>query len=385
MKYFDYAATSPLDRDAANVYVKAAGEYFGNTGSLHDTGSRAASLLESCRSQLALMLGAEKEGIYFTSGGSEGNFLAIHALLSAAEKKGKHIIAGKAEHSSVHSTLRRLMEDGWDITFLPLDGKGRIRISDFEAAIREDTVLAVIQHSNSEIGTIQPLMEISALCRRNGVLLHSDMVHSFGKINLAGILDHADSLSISAHKFYGPKGIGAVYVRPDLSWKPYYPGSSHENGFRPGTVNVPAIAAMTEAAGKAYSTLADFSVLADRQRKEFLGVLKEADLPITVYGSGIPGEQLASTVGLGIRGIEGQWMMLECNRRGFAISTGSACQTGMQNPSKTMNAMGMKETAAKEYIRISFGRDTSFEEISELGSTIASIVRDYSRHKPAAE
>ncbi|MGD6950018.1 aminotransferase class V-fold PLP-dependent enzyme, partial [Bacillus mobilis] len=173
-------------QDAANVFVKAAGEYFGNTGSLHDTGSRAASLLESCRSQLSLRLGADKEGIFFTSGGSEGNFLAIHGLLSAAEKKGKHIIAGKAEHSSVHSTLRRLQEEGCDITLLPFDEKGRIRISDFEAAIREDTVLAVIQHSNSEIGTIQPMMEISALCRNNGILLHSDMVHSFGKIELAG-------------------------------------------------------------------------------------------------------------------------------------------------------------------------------------------------------
>lgn len=385
MKYFDYAATSPLDQDAANVFVKAAGEYFGNTGSLHDTGSRAASLLESCRSQLSLMLGAEKEGIFFTSGGSEGNFLAIHALLSAAEKKGKHIIAGKAEHSSVHSTLRRLEEEGCDITLLPFDEKGRIRVSDFEAAIREDTVLAVIQHSNSEIGTIQPMMEISALCRNNGILLHSDMVHSFGKMELAGILGHVDSLSISAHKFYGPKGAGAVYIRPDLSWKPYYPGSSHENGFRPGTVNVPGIAAMTEAAGKAYSTMADFSALADRQRKEFLGVLKEADLPISVYGSGFSGEQLASTVGLGISGIEGQWVMLECNRRGFAISTGSACQTGMQNPSKTMQAMGIEDAAAKEFIRISFGRDSSFEEIRELGSTIAGIIRDYSRHKPAAE
>jgi cysteine desulfurase len=385
MKYFDYAATSPLDPDAANVYLKASGDFFGNTGSLHDTGSRAASLLESCRAQLALMLGAEKEGIYFTSGGSEGNFLAIHALLSAAEKKGKHIIAGKAEHSSVHSTLRRLMEDGFDITFLPFDEKGRIRISDFEAAIRKDTALAVIQHSNSEIGTIQPLMEISALCRKNEILLHSDMVHSFGKMDLAGILDHADSLSISAHKFYGPKGVGAVYVRPALSWKPYYPGSSHEDGFRPGTVNVPAIAAMLEAAGKAYSSLADLSVLAARQREEFLGVMKEADLPITVYGSDFSGEQLASTVGLGIRGIEGQWMMLECNRRGFAISTGSACQTGMQNPSKAMKAMGMEDAAAKEFIRISFGRDSALEEISELGCTIAGIVRDYSRHKPAAD
>jgi cysteine desulfurase len=385
MKYFDYAATCPLDSDAAEAYLKAAGEYFGNTGSLHDAGSRAASLLEGCRSQMALMLGAEKEGIYFTSGGSEGNFLAIHALLSAAEKEGRHIIAGKAEHSSVHSTLRRLIEAGYETTFLPLDENGRISVADFEHAIREDTVLAVIQHSNSEIGTIQPLMDISTLCRKNGILLHSDMVHSFGKLDVAGILQHVDSASISAHKFYGPKGTGAVYVSPDLSWKAYYPGSSHENGFRPGTVNVPAVAAMVQAAGKAYSSLDDLSVLAARQRKEFLEVLNKACVPIAVYGSDCPKEQIASTIGLGIRGIEGQWMMLECNRRGFAISTGSACQTGMQAPSKTMNAMGLEDAAAKEFIRISFGRTTSMEEIRELGSSIASIISEYGRHRHAAE
>jgi cysteine desulfurase len=385
MKYFDYAATCPLDADAAEVYLKAAGEYFGNTGSLHDTGSRAASLLEGCRSQLAHMLSAEKEGIYFTSGGSEGNFLAIHALLTASEKEGKHIIAGKAEHSSVHSALSVLMEAGYETTFLPFDDHGRIRLADFENAIREDTVLAVIQHSNSEIGTIQPLREISGLCKKNGILLHSDMVHSFGKVAVADMMGHADSFSISAHKFYGPKGTGAVYIRPTLSWKPYYPGSTHENGFRPGTVNVPAIAAMIQAAAKAYSSQEKFALTAARQREAFLESLKEAGTHITIYGSVCPEEQIASTIGLGIRGIEGQWMMLECNRRGFAISTGSACQTGIQNPSKAMKAMGMEDAAAKEFIRISFGRDSALEEINELGCTIAGIVRDYSRHKSAAE
>ncbi|MBY0123939.1 IscS subfamily cysteine desulfurase [Bacillus sp. S/N-304-OC-R1] len=376
MKYFDYAATCPLDPDAANTYLKAATEYYGNSQSLHDFGSHASSLLENCRSELAYLLQVEKEGIYFTSGGTESNYLAIHALLTTGKKDGKHIITSIAEHSSIHSTLEKLIsEQHYEVTALPLNGHGLIDLEELKAVIRAETVLIIIQHGNSEIGSIQPLEEIGKLCKENDILFHSDCVHTFGKIDLRTVALLVDSLSISGHKFYGPKGTGALYLNPYLNCQPLFPNVSHERGFRPGTVDVPSITAMTVAAQKAYKNLDSNTAHFEHLRRTLLKSLEPISHQCTIYNC-IQSNQLPSTIGIRIKGIEGQLMMLECNRRGFAISTGSACQVGMQSISKTMNAMGITGKEAKEFIRISFGRDTSVAETEELGKVIIQITKE---------
>lgn len=376
MNYFDYAATCPLDQEAAEVYIKAATAYYGNTSSLHDTGTQANELLENCRNEMAQLLGVQKEGIFFTSGGSESNFLGIQSLLSSSLKKGKHIITGMAEHSSITNTMEKLItEQQYEVTALPLNQAGHIDIEQVKKALRKDTVLISIQHGNPEIGTLQPLKEIGSICKENQILLHSDCIQTFGKKDVRLVAQAVDSLSISGHKFYGPKGIGAVYIHPRLNWKRYYPGATHENGFRPGTVNVPAIAAMTVAAQKAYRHLDEHHSQSLRLREAFLHALEPIKKNCIIY-SGDEASQLPSTIGMRIKGIEGQLIMLECNRYGFAISTGSACQTGMQFSSKTMKALGITGKSAKEFIRISFGWETTINDAQLLGKTLAKIAED---------
>lgn len=372
MKYFDYAATCPLDPEAASAFVKASTEYYGNSQSLHDIGSRASTLLEGCREEIARLLGVKKEGVYFTSGGSEGNFLAIQSLLSQSSKKGKHIITNIAEHSSIHSSLKMLK--GYEITELPLMDNGMIDVQEFQSAIRGDTVLACIQHVNSEIGTIQPLNEIGAVCKENGILLHSDCVQSFGKLDVKTISPFVDSLAISGHKIYGPKGIGALYVSPSIPFNSYYPNTSHERGMRPGTVNIPAIVSMVTAASKHIGNLTHHYDHMKSLRKEFLSHLMDVRDELIIHGN--VDDQLPSILGLRIKGLEGQWVMLEANRKGYAISTGSACQVGQTTPSKTMLALGIDDKSAKEFIRISFGVHTTEADVQGLAQTIIAIIQE---------
>ncbi len=370
MKYFDYAATCPLDGDAANILVKASTEYFGNSQSLHDAGSASANLLESCRQEFARLLDVDKAGVYFTSGGSEANYLGIMALLSAAKKDGNHIITGAAEHSSVYNLMKKLEAEGWEVTFLPLDRSGQIEVASLRAAIRQETILVSIQHGNPEVGTIQPINKIADICRPNGILIHTDCAQTFGKIPFDSLAHSVDALSISGHKFYGPKGTGVAYVNPQLAWQPYINGTVHENGFRPGTVNVPGIAAMTAAAQKAYSVMESEAERMNKLRATFLSALADVRDKCEFFGSE-GHEQLPGILGMAIKGLEGQFVLLECNRKGFAISTGTACHTGLLSPAKTMTAMNITGKEAKEFFRISFGRGTKQEDVTELGKMLA--------------
>ncbi|MBB6445890.1 cysteine desulfurase [Bacillus benzoevorans] len=376
MKYFDYAATTPMDLEAAQIYVKTATEYYGNTGSLHDAGSIAKDILENCRRELAKMLGVDSSGIYFTSGGSESNYLGIQALLSSQKAKNKHhIISSLAEHTSIRSTLEILEERGYEVTLLPFNEEGQIDIAMLKEATKENTALIAIQHGNSEIGTLQPIAEIGEWCREKDILFHSDSVHTFGKIDLHSFANKVDSFSMSAHKFYGPKGIGVGYVNPKLAWMPHYPGTTHENGFRPGTLNVPAIAAMTIAAQQMTARQEEIYAHTAHLRQLFITALAEIKDRVTIYSA--KGEQqLPHTLAMRIHGVEGQWAMLECNRRGYAISTGSACSTGLKAPAKTMTAMNVPDKPAKEMIRISFGRDTSEQDAAELAGILVQIAKE---------
>lgn len=374
MIYFDFAATTPLDSEAAEVYVQASTQYYGNSSSLHDIGGQSQDLLENCREELANLFKVNKKGLYFTSGGSEGNFLAIEALLSAPKKPGKHIIAGMAEHSSIHSVLNRL--DGYSITYLPFNSSGLIDMEELERALTPETVLVTVQHVNSEIGTIQPIEAIARMCREHDVHFHSDFVQSFGKIDLKKVAGYVSSFSFSGHKIYGPKGVGGVYIDPAISWSPFFPGGSHERGFRPGTVNVPAIAAMTASAQKIKESIRENFETFLSHRTALIDSLEPIKEFVTIHQADLD-SQLPSIIGLQISGVEGQWMMLECNRYGFAISTGSACQIGMQAPAKVTQALGLRSQEAKEFIRISFGKTTKKEDVLKLGETIVDIVKKF--------
>jgi len=368
MKYFDYAASSPLDKEAAELYVKTATDYYGNSQSLHDIGYQANTLLENARKEMSKLFAVEAEGIFFTSGGSESNLLGIRALLSAKLKEGCHIITGIAEHDSVYLVMKTLEKEGYEVTYLPFNCEGKIEVAAVEEAMREDTILVSIQHVNPEIGTLQPIKEISSLCKNNQVLFHSDCVQSFGKTPIQEVASVVDSLSISGHKFYGPKGTGLAYVNPRVAWRPEIEGVNQEKGLRAGTVNVPGILAMTLAAQKTVTRIDEEIIRLAFLREAFMSQFSLLGDSVTIYPSQLPG-----LIGMRLHGHEGQWVMLECNRRGFAISTGTACHVGLLTPSKTMAAIGVTGKAAKEFFRISFGRQTTEEDVRSLGGYLAGL------------
>ncbi|WLR48296.1 IscS subfamily cysteine desulfurase [Halobacillus litoralis] len=356
-RYFDYAATCPVDEDALEAYIHATRNYSANTKSLHDSGTKAHALLEQCRNTIAGLMGVEQEGVYFTSGGTESNEIAIHALLKAG--RGKHIITTDAEHSSVRNFIQKYEGEGYKVTRVPLNEAGSVNLKDVERAVQEDTVLMAIQHVNSDIGTVQPIRELSDVCRSYGILFHSDCVQSFGKVTMEEVAPYVDSLSVSAHKLYGPKGVGAVYIRPTLSFAPKIPGGTHEGGVRAGTVNTPGIAGFTVAAEK---------MVRERHRIESkILELKETFLRTGEWKVvGDTADHAVPIIGLILPEMEGQFAMLEGNRRDFHFSTGSACHAGSQEPPGTLIAMGYDVEEAKSFIRLSLSHHQKNEQIKEL-------------------
>ncbi|WP_318617424.1 IscS subfamily cysteine desulfurase [Sporosarcina sp. YIM B06819] len=369
MHYFDYAATTPLHPEAAHVYGKLAQACYGNTSSLHEVGTEAQNMLAFCREELAAMLGVPAAGLYFTGGGTESNLLSIISLAKANRHKGKHIVTTVGEHPSIDSALAYLQEEGFTITTIPFTEEGFVDLHLFEKALTSETILVSIQHINPEIGTIQPLEKIAAIVKERSILLHSDCVQSFGKIDVKPIARIVDSLTISSHKVYGPKGVGVAYIHPRHRLVPVFPGLVHESGFRGGTVNVPGIAAFITAASHVNNYEHDYQTF----RQAFLDKVMTYPELFTIYQTSNRAQQLPQIIGLSVKNVEGQLIMLELNRLGFAISTGSACQVGQQHASKAMMALQIDEQHAKEFIRISFGASTTMANVQALADKLIQI------------
>lgn len=372
MIYLDYAATTPMSDKALEVYTKVAKEYFGNASSLHDTGSSARQILDASALTIAKTLNAQAKDIWFTSGASESNFLAIQALLDGSQKPGKHIITTKIEHSSVIHVFEKLEAQGYEISWLPVDVFGKVKLDDLREIVRDDTVLVSVQHVNSEIGTIQDISEIGAFLNEQDILFHTDAVQSFGKIPVDAERLNVNALSISAHKIYGPKGVGAVWIKPGTEWAPFFANIDQKKKLKTGTDNVPAIAAFATAAKEAIADLESeynrISSLAHEFRKKITGL----DAECVIEGNESAGSPFI--MGLRFPGMEGQFLMLECNQAGLAISTGSACQVGSDKPNRTMKAIGRSDEEAREFVRFSFGRDVKEGQLEEIIQKIDTIL-----------
>jgi len=362
MIYLDYAATAPMSETAIEVYTEVARRYYGNPISLHNIGTVAAELLETSRAKIASLIGGEKEGLYFTGGGSESNQLALEALLDGQTNKGKHLITSILEHSSIYHFFRKKENEGYSVTYVPVDRFGRIDPESVRKAIRPDTVLASIHFGNGEIGTIQPIQEIGAVLRDAGVLFHSDCAQTFGKIPLNMCALPIDSITVSSPKVYGPKGVGAVYIRPQIRWQPAFPGTTHESGFRAGTVNVPGVCAFAASAQAVVDGMIEETARLEALRKDFVEAVERQAFAIAVEGH--PTEHLPHVIALRPNGMEGQYMMLEMNRLGVAISTGSACLVGQSEPPRVMKALGLSDAEAKQFIRISTGEQTTSADMN---------------------
>ncbi|MEC1544755.1 IscS subfamily cysteine desulfurase [Bacillus halotolerans] len=374
MIYLDYAATTPICEEALDVFQKLSIDMYGNASSLHDAGGKAKHILEYCRGKIADIIGGETDGIYFTSGGTESNFLAIQSLLNGLPKTKRHFITTAMEHQSIHNCAALLRNHGFNVTIIKPNEYGLITEEILAAHIRPDTGLVSIQHANSETGIIQPIKHLSSYLHNRKILLHCDAVQTFGKLPIHTEEMGVDALSVSSHKIHGPKGAGAVYIRPDVNWKPVYPDTVHENGFRAGTVNVPGIGAFTAAAELIVSEMESQISHNQTLRQYFLEQIRIRSLPVTLAADGANTECLPHIIGCFFGSFEGQYVMLECNRNNICISTGSACSAGYHGPSETMKALRKTEQEALQFIRISFGKNTTTEQLDMLLHTFTALL-----------
>lgn len=380
MIYLDYAATTPISPKASEVFTHVASQYYGNASSLHDVGSSAKQILEASARAIAQTINAEGKDLFFTSGASESNFLSIQALLDGCKKKGKHLITTKIEHASVKDVFEKLETQGFKVTWLGTNEKGEVSLQELKDSVREDTILASIQHANSEIGTIQNLKEIGAYLRNNKVLVHTDAVQTFGKIPIDVIDLNIDALSISAHKIYGPKGVGAVWLNPEVEWIPFFEDHTQTKKLKSGTDNVPGAAAFAAASKEMITNRTVEVQRIEQLREAFLSQLQTLEHSVVIEGNSV--NQLPNIVGLRYPGMEGQFLMLECNQAGLAISTGSACQVGSDKPNRTMKALGRTDEEAREFVRFSFGQFVKEDHLKEIIAKIDTILTRHFRRVP---
>jgi cysteine desulfurase len=371
MIYLDYNATTPLCDAAREVMLPYLGRHFGNPSSVHAAGREARAAIDDARDKLASLLDVKPHEIIFTSGGTESCNLAVLGLARQRTARGGHVISAKTEHHAVLNAVEHLEKhEGFEVTWLNVSCDGIIDLDQLAAAIRPDTRLVSIMTANNETGVIQPMREISQICRERGVLLHSDMVQSFGKIETD--LSLVDAASFAAHKFYGPKGAGFLFLRSGLSIQPIMFGGAHENERRPGTENVAAIAGMAAAAEW---TLRDRESEHEREGRlrDELWTRISKSVP-EAKQNGANASRLANTLNVSLLGLDSETLLIALDLEGVCASSGSACMVGSVVASHVLLAMGLPIERARSAVRFSLGKWTTADEIKATGDAVQKIV-----------
>lgn len=372
--YLDHGATTPLRKEVQESMVRAMMETFANPGSLHDPGQQAFELTEEARLQVAQSIGSSPREILFTGGGSEANNMAILGAARKHRQRGNHIITTQVEHPSVLETCRQLEREGFSVTFLPVDEWGGIRIRDLERAITPTTILISVMAANNEVGTLQPIREAASLSKERGILFHTDAIQFFGKIPVNVREWGVDLFSLSGHKVGGPKGTGVLFLRKGVRVDPILFGGGQERGLRPGTLNVPGIvglgSAFRLAASEVNQTRETMARLRDLLWKRICNEIGDTRL------NGHPLHRLPNNLNISFDRLEGQAVLLELNRWNVAVSSGSACSSGKQAPSHVLKAMGQSDEAAYQSLRITWGPQTTEEEIHLLTERLKKAVSD---------
>ena len=370
--YLDNAATTRVRPEVAEAVLPAMTETYGNASSVHSFGREAKKAMEKARAQVAAAIGAKKEEIYFTAGGSEADNWAIKGAAHALRRKGLHIITTSIEHHAVLHTCQALEKEGFEVTYLPVDEYGLVTPEQVEAAIRPDTILVSVMAANNEIGTIEPIAEIGAVCRAHKVLFHTDAVQAVGHMPLDVAAMQIDMLSLSGHKFYAPKGVGALYIRTGVRIENLIEGGAQERNRRAGTENVPAIVGMGTAIELITAEMAEenarISGLRDRLIAGILDAIPESRL------NGHPTKRLPGNVNVSIRYIEGEALLLSLDMAGIAASSGSACTSGSLDPSHVLLAIGLPHEIAHGSLRLTIGRDNTQAEIDRVLEELPKIV-----------
>jgi cysteine desulfurase len=375
--YFDHNATTPISREVLEVHTRLVADVFGNASSIHHHGQVARQTVDQARVELAALLGCDRKEVVFTSGGTESDNLAIFGALR--RRSSGHLITTAIEHPAVLRSFERLERDGFDVTCVQVGSSGVVDPADIRATLRPDTVLVSVMHANNEIGTIQPLAEISKIAREAEVPFHSDGVQAAGKIPVDVRALGVDLYSASAHKMYAPKGVGSLYVRKGTDLDALQYGGRHENGLRAGTENVAGIAAFGEAARVASaglsSEVARLATLRDRLEQGILSSLHQ----VSINGSG---ERLPNTTNICFEGIEGEAIVIALDLRGFSVSSGSACSSGAVEPSHVLTAIGLSKQQAKSSVRFSLGAQNSIEQVDALIDAVVESVTQLRRISP---
>jgi cysteine desulfurase len=372
--YLDHSATTPVDDRVLEAMMPFFKEDFGNPNSIHAWGRRVRERVNMAREQVASLLGAEPREIVFTGGGSEADNLAIKGAALALKARGKHVITSAIEHHAVLDTVKWLGENGFDVTILPVDAQGMVSPETFRENLREDTILATVMYANNEVGTVQPIAELGAICRERGILFHTDAVQAAGHIPINVRTLPVDMLTLSAHKMYGPKGIGALYLRKGVKISPLVHGGGQEFGLRSGTENTAGIVGFGEAALLALDRFEN----GDEERERFLrdklidGILEKID---GVLLTGHRTKRLPFHASFCVEHIEGEAMLLRLDALGIGASSGSACTSGSLDPSHVLLAMGLSHVTAHGSLRLSLGKDTTEADIDYVLDALPSIVK----------
>lgn len=371
--YFDHNATTPVDPGVVEVMVRVLREEFGNASSVHHFGQRAKAVMDEARSAVAALIAAEPSEVVFTSGGTEADNFAIRGVAEALEPTGRtHLIASSIEHEAVLNTLKALAKRGWQTTLLPVDASGIVKPEALEAAITDRTALVSVMHANNEVGTIQPIAELARIAHARGALVHTDAVQSVGKIPIDTRALGVDLLSMSAHKFYGPKGAGALFIKRGARVAPILTGGKHERNRRAGTENVPAIAGFGAAAA-----LAARKMEAEGARLRAMRDRLEEQVLATVPGTAINGAReprVPNTTNLSVDGVEAESLLIALDLEGIAVSTGSACSSGTLEPSHVLRAMGLPTHRTQNSIRVSLGAGNTDAEVDEFLARLPQVV-----------
>lgn len=379
--YADHGATTPVDPRVLAAMLPYFGEKFGNAGSIHAWGQTARDAVDRARELVAAALGARASEVVFTSGATEADNFAVIGTALANEARGRHLITTQVEHHAVLEPCRFLESRSWAVTYLPVDRFGRVDPDDVARAIRDDTVLISVMHANNEIGTIEPVAEIGRLARERGILMHTDAAQTAGILPVDVNALAVDLLSISAHKRYGPKGVGALYLRTGARVSRILHGGAHERHRRAGTENVPAIVGLGEALRLAQETVHEeaprLSALRDRLA-DGLGAIEGAHL------NGHPTDRLPGTVNVSFEGTDSESLLMALDFRGVAASSGSACTSGSLEPSHVLSAIGLPSDVAKGTVRFSLGRATTDDEVAYLLQIVPDIVAHLRVHPPLA-
>lgn len=375
--YLDHAATTPTAPEVLAAMLPYFSECWGNASAVYATGREARRAVENARKEVAKAIGALPQEICFTSGGSESDNTAIRGTARALREKGKHIITTAIEHHAVLKTCRQLEQEGFEVTRVRPDGEGRIDPEEIRKAIRKDTILVTVMAANNEIGTLEPVGEIGRICREQGVVFHTDAVQAAGAVAIDVREAGCDLLSLSGHKFYGPKGIGALYICEGTRLDPLIAGGQQERGFRAGTENLPGIVGL----GKAITLAAENLDRNAGQMRRMRDRLTDG-LLASVPGAALNGpreERLPNNCSIRFDGIDGEALLLRLDLAGIAASAGSACTAGNQETSHVLKAIGLTEEEAGSSLRLTTGIHTTEEEVDETIRTVREIVTDLRR------